>query len=71
MARSQIGTQGADSGRSRLTTTWEAFMLPQPKAFDARRRIRPEAARRLARTRIQKTDRKQMMRQVGRRRGGH
>jgi hypothetical protein len=46
-------------------------MPPTPKAFDARRRIRPEAAKRLARTRIQKTDRKQMMRQVGRRRGGH
>ncbi|HEX9892519.1 MAG TPA: hypothetical protein VGA78_01290 [Gemmatimonadales bacterium] len=42
-----------------------------PKKFDNRRRIRTAAAKRFARTKIQKTDRKQTVRQVGRRRGGY
>lgn len=41
------------------------------KKFDPRRRIRTAAAERSSRGKIQKTDRKQTIRQVGRRRGGH
>lgn len=40
------------------------------KRVARRRRIRSEAAKRAARVKIQKTDRKQTIRQVGRRRGG-
>jgi hypothetical protein len=71
MGRAQISTlPGARREESRNPDPG-GIMPPKPKAFDARRRVRPEAARRSARTRIQKTDRKQMVRQVGRRRGGH
>jgi hypothetical protein len=41
------------------------------KSTTRRRRLRAEAAKRLAMVRIQKTERKQMVRQSGRRRGGH
>jgi len=50
------------AGRIRTST-------PQ-KRVTRRRRIRSEAAKRAARVKIQKTDRKQTIRQVGRRRGG-
>lgn len=40
------------------------------KGMTRRRRIAPAAARRAATVRVQKTDRKQTIRQSGRRRGG-
>jgi hypothetical protein len=43
----------------------------QQKGFARRRRLRDAAARRAARVKVQKTHRKQTIRQVGRRRGGH
>jgi hypothetical protein len=43
---------------------------PVEKSMTRRRRLAREAAKRAARVRIQKTGRKQMVRQSGRRRGG-